>query len=285
MRLLVTGAKGMLGSELVQLMAPDHEALGIDIAELDLTDVPATLAFFADWKPEVVINCAAYTAVDRAEAEPELAYQVNGLAAWAVAEACKRAGAQLVHISTDYVFDGANPGGYDEAALPRPLSVYGASKHYGEVCVQRTLPDCYLVRTQWLYGHGGPNIIDTIARLAKEQPLLRFVNDQHGCLTYTRDLARQIKLLLERPLLPGVYHINNAGHCAWYEVALAVVELLGLSAQVEVQPVTTAEMPRPAPGPLHGLLLRRALELQGADIMPPWRESLADYLRLKEAGG
>ncbi len=284
MKVLLIGAKGQLGTDLVHALA-SHSILTPEHGALDVTDSLSVDNYMQEHRPDAVINTSAFHDVPLCESDPASCFAVNAIGPRNLAVSCSRINAQLYHISTDYVFDGTNPAGYDEAALPRPLSVYGASKHYGEVCVQRTLADCYLVRTQWLYGPGGPNIIDTIVRLAKEQPLLRFVDDQQGCLTYTKDLARQIKLLLEHPLLPGVYHINNAGHCTWYEVALAVVELLGLSAQVEVQPITTAEMPRPARRPLQGLLLRRALELQGADIMPAWRDSLAGYLKLKGASG
>jgi len=277
MRVLVTGAKGMLGQEVVREFSQGHEVRGVDLEDFDLTDCAATTSNIEAYAPDLVVHCAAYTNVDGAESEPELAFKVNGLGTWAVAEACRRCGAIMLYISTDYVFAGDKPEGYRENDTPAPLSVYGASKHYGEVCMQRLLQRYYLVRTQWLYGAGGPNLVDTIVKLALAGKPLRFVNDQHACLTNARDLARQLRVIVEKKLLFGVYHANNAGECTPYELARYLLELLGLSPE-RCTVTTTAELGRPAPRPEYSLLLRSALQMQAADVMPEWRESLAGYL-------
>lgn len=287
MKVLVAGALGMLGCDLIPtLRQAGHTAIPSgtspsDLSEyvvMDITDLTQVGAVLAAVKPDAVINCAAYTNVDGAENDEENAYRINALGSWHLALACQEAHIPLMYVSTDYVFDGTKGSAYDEYDAPNPQSVYGRSKRAGEVHVERLCPKHYIVRTAWLYGRGGKNFVETILKAAEERPELRVVNDQWGCPTWTRDLARTMVEILEAGRF-GTYHVTGSGVCTWQDFAQKIVELGGL--QTPVLPQTTEELNRPAPRPRYAAMLHRGLALSGLAAMPHWEESLAQYFHLR----
>ena len=277
-RVLVVGHRGMLGSALMQLLgAADSgvELHGADLPEIDITDPRSLTSVLDECQPELVINCAAFTQVDDAETHTDESMRVNGEGAGNVASAAAAHGARVVHISTDFVFDGRKEGPYVESDTPRPLSVYGSSKLEGERRVAAASEDHLIVRTSWLYGPGGRNFVTAILELAKERDKLQVVADQHGCPTYTRDLARAIWALC-RADARGIVHAAGAGSCSWYEFACEIVRRSPFDA--EVRPVTSEEFKGPADRPANSVLdTARLRELTGFQF-PHWTESLADYL-------
>jgi len=287
MRVFVTGAQGMLGQDLVPvLQAAGDEVVpsgtqACDVpayARLDITDLEATKRAIAQARPDVVINCAAYTNVDGAEADPDAAYRVNALGTWNLALACQEAGVAMLQVSTDYVFDGRKGSAYDEYDTPNPQSVYGRSKYAGEVHLQQVLTRFYIVRTAWLYGQHGKNFVETILKAAAERPELKVVNDQWGCPTWTRDLAEAISRLI-RTERYGLYHVTGQGECTWMDFARKIVELGGMT--TPVLPQTTEELNRPAPRPAYSVMRNRALDLGGLPSLPRWESSLQHYLQAR----
>jgi len=275
-RVLVIGARGQLGSELILLLREEHEIIPATRAECDITDLPAVLSFVRHVRPQVIINAAAYTDVDGCESNKDTAFKVNALGARNVAIAAREFGARLVHISTDYIFDGQKSDPYREYDQPNPINVYGASKLLGETFVKEQTHRFFIVRTAWLYGKTGRNFVKTMLKLAQEKEELQVVNDQWGTPTYTEDLAKQIKRLILTELY-GTYHCTSQGSCTWYEFALGIFKQAGLD--VKVKPVTSDEFPRPAKRPKNSVLENYMLKLQGLDIMPPWEESLERFMK------
>ncbi|MFB3879881.1 MAG: dTDP-4-dehydrorhamnose reductase [Armatimonadota bacterium] len=277
-RVLVTGARGMLGTDLCPILAESGwQVIAADIAEFDITDRAQTRAFVADAAPAALINCAAYTAVDQAQTERELAFRVNRDGAQNLAIAASEAGAFFVHLSTDYVFDGRKPGPYLEDDPPNPSSVYGESKLAGEQAVRAALAEHCIVRTAWLYGLHGKSFPRTILTVAQQGKPLRVVNDQRGCPTYTVHLARALAAIIEQPHY-GTYHAVNSGNCTWYDLACAALREAGIAA--DIAPCATSEFPRPAPRPANSVLdtsrLQRTFGLQ----LPPWQQGIAEFVRL-----
>jgi dTDP-4-dehydrorhamnose reductase len=273
--ILVVGANGMLGRDLMALIG--DPARGVDIDEIDITSLESTERIIRTLKPEAVINCAAYTDVDGCETNAEKAMQVNGEGVAHLAMATREIGARLVHVSTDYVFDGSKGSPYAEDDAPCPLGVYGESKLAGELNAAFN-PDHLIVRTQWLYGLHGKNFVETMLRLAVEKDELSVVDDQVGSPTWTVDLSQAIMALLKGGHR-GVYHAANAGFCSWNEFAQAIFEEAGLS--VKVNGMTTDELNRPARRPLYSTLDCSKLE-QDAGFRPqPWRSALKAYLQLR----
>lgn len=289
MRVFVTGAQGMLGQDLVPILrAAGDEVIpsGVMPSEdpsfvsLDITDLEATKRAIALARPDVVINCAAYTNVDGAESDLDGAYRVNALGTWNLALACQDIGAAMLLVSTDYVFDGNKGTAYDEYDFPNPQSVYGRSKYAGEQHLQQVLDRFYVVRTAWLYGHHGKNFVETILKAAAERPELKVVNDQWGCPTWTRDLAETISRLI-RTGRYGIYHATGQGGCTWMDFARKIVELGGLS--TPVLPQTTEELNRPAPRPRYSVMINRGIQLAGLPLLPTWEESLKRYIQQRQA--
>ena len=275
-RVLVTGAAGMLGTELVPLFRREFDVTPADVAEFDLRDAAATDAFVAEAKPAVVINCAAYTDVDGAESDPEAAFDVNAGGAGNVAAAAERVGARVVQVSTDYVFDGTGDTPYAETDEPRPLGVYGRSKLAGERKVAEACTDALILRTAWLYGHAGRNFIEKMLSLASSGRVLRVVDDQVGAPTNVRDLAGAILELIAVEAT-GVVNATNAGSCSWFEFAREILDLAGHQ-DIPVEPVTSEEFPRPAPRPGYSVLsLERLVSLTGKEPRS-WQDALAEYL-------
>jgi len=271
MKILVTGAAGQLGRALVQEMGRrDLECAATDLAEMDITNWDAVWGVLNLHRPEVVVNAAAATRVDDLESDPDLAFKVNAGGPRNLAVACRRLGAKLVQVSTDYVFDGEKPGPYQEWDAPNPLSVYGLSKLLGEEWVRQQCPDHFIVRTAWLYGLPGPNFITTILARARSGQELQVVHDQRGTPTSALALAPQLLALAATEAF-GTYHATCHGETTWYTFALLILERAGLS--VRVHPCETREYPRPAPRPANSVLENRLLRLEGLDLMPPWEEA------------
>ena len=285
-RVLVVGHRGMLGSALMTSLgaaASGAEVRGADLPEVDITDTRSVEAALDASRPEIVINCAAFTRVDDAESHVDEAVSVNGEGAGNVAAAAAARGTRVVHLSTDFVFDGAKDGPYLETDTPRPLSVYGRSKLEGERRVARATDDHLIVRTSWLYGPGGSNFVDTILGLARTKRELTVVTDQRGCPTYTRDLARAIWALCGADAR-GIVHAAGAGSCSWYEFACEIVARSPFEA--EVRPVTSEAFRRPAPRPANSVLDTTRLGQLTGYRFPHWTESLSHYLdSLRLAGG
>ena len=276
MRTLVTGAGGILGRQLQERRPAGFELCTRDRAELDVTDHRAVRACIREERPQVVLHAAAMTAVDACETEVERAFAVNALGTLHVAEACHDVGALLVMISTDYVFDGTSARPYRETDPARPLSIYGQSKWQGEQAVRAHAPRHLIVRTQWLYGPGGPNFVDTMLGLADAGRPLRVVADQVGCPTSTADLADALYRLIASDPAGGTYHVSSEGGASWYDFAREIFRLSGASPALS--PCTTDQYPRPAPRPAFGVLDNWRLRQAGLEPMPHWREGLRRFL-------
>lgn len=277
MRVLITGAGGQVGRELdTTFVAAGHEVIATDRTNLDIADRDSVLAAITATQPEAVVNAAAWTAVDACEGDPDRAFRLNALAVRHVADAARRVGAHVCHLSTDYVFNGDQPDPYREWDRACPRSVYGHSKLGGE---QELDPGSTIVRTSWVCGAHGSNMVKTILRLAREHDRLTFVSDQRGHPTFAADLAGKISdLVVDRR--PGLFHVTNQGAVSWFELAQEVLELAGLD-PARVEPITTAELipPRPAPRPANSVLDNAALRLSGLPLLPHHREPLERLIR------
>ena len=281
MRVLVTGARGQLGTEVVaelerrsaeRTKSRGFEVVASDLPELDVTDRDAVMSSIVGHAPALVIHLAAYTAVDACETERDLAWSVNALGTRHVVEAARLVGAHVTYVSTDYVFDGTLDRPYTEWDEPNPLSLYGRSKLAGE---RELLPDGLVVRTSWLVGRHGSNMVKTVLGLMDSDAPLRFVADQRGSPTVAHDLARMlVSLSLERR--SGLFHVTNQGTTSWFGFACAVVEAAGGDSS-RVEPISTADLvpPRAAPRPQNSVLDNAALRLSGMALLPDWRASVS----------
>jgi dTDP-4-dehydrorhamnose reductase len=280
-RVLITGADGMLGTELLPALREQHEVVGVDIGELDITDWEATRAFVSEAAPDCVINCAAYTDVDGAESQRESAFAVNAVGAGNVARACAAAGAYLIHLSTDYVFDGTKSGAYLETDPPSPINVYGESKLEGELEVARASGRTLIVRTAWLYGHGGRNFVEFVLGRAADEGALRIVDDQRGAPTNARDLAEVLKeLARKRP--EGIIHATNDGSCSWLDFAREILAAAGLT-DAAAEPISSSDLDRPAPRPKNSVLsLERLVSVLGWRPRL-WQEAVREYVAERQA--
>jgi dTDP-4-dehydrorhamnose reductase len=274
-RWLVTGAAGMLGQDLTALLAEGSaEATGLDRGALDITDPAATMDAVQQFRPDIVVNCAAWTAVDDAEAHEDLALAVNGDGAANLAAACAKAGARLMQPSTDYVFSGAGSEPYPEDHPTEPVSAYGRTKLAGEEAVLSLLPDAgYVLRTAWLYGAHGPNFVRTMIRLEGSKDTVAVVDDQRGQPTWTADVARHMLLLAEADAPPGIYHATSSGTTTWMGLAREVFRLLGADPG-RVTPTTSGELARPAPRPGYSVLGHTRWASAGLPPLPDWTDSL-----------
>ena len=285
MRVLVTGSTGMLGADLSRAIALAGDTpLGADLhatgdagqRAVDITEGHAVSAAIAEARPDAVIHAAALTDVDGCEQNPEEAFRVNGWGTWSVAAACASLDVPLLYLSTDFVFDGASRTPYTEYDAPNPINVYGASKLAGEHHVAALCRRYWIVRTQWLFGRGGRNFPATILKLAETRTELPVVRDQVGAPTYTVDLAAALVQLL-RSSYYGTYHINNAGSCSWYELALFVMQQRP-ALTMEIKPIPASEYITPTRRPAYSVLDRMALRAQGADSMRSWQAALTEFL-------
>ena len=275
MRVLITGAGGQLGHDLLRAFT-DHEAVGTTHGQLDVTDRDAVLATITELRPDAVVHAGAWTDVDGCETDPDRAFRVNALGTRHVVEGARLAGARVCYLSTDYVFDGTGDRPWVEWDAPAPLSVYGRSKLGGE---RELDPGATVVRTSWVCGAHGRNFVKTILRAAAERDELTVVDDQHGCPTFTSDLAGAIaRLVVAR--LPGTFHVTNQGATTWFDFARAIVAAAGFD-PAKVRPIATADLhpPRPAPRPANSVLDNAALRLSGIPLLPDWHEPLDRLLK------
>jgi dTDP-4-dehydrorhamnose reductase len=270
MRVVITGAGGQLGRDLVEAF-DGHEVVALDLPRLDITDRDSVLQVLGAVRPDAVVHAGAWTAVDACESDPDRAFQVNALGTRHVAEGARLVGARVLYLSTDYVFDGTAPAPYTEWDVPNPLSVYGRSKLGGE---RELDPGSTIVRTSWLAGRHGDNMVKTVLRLDDAGQELAFVDDQHGHPTFAPDLARMVRHLVVARL-PGLFHVTNQGHTTWYELARSVLAAAGRDPD-KVRPIATADLvpPRPAPRPANSVLDNAALRLQGVPLLADHHEPL-----------
>jgi dTDP-4-dehydrorhamnose reductase len=272
MRLLVTGAAGMLGHDVTAAAARGgHDVTALSRRDLDVRDAAAVRAAVAAARPDAIVNCAAWTDVDGAEAHEGTATEINGVGAGNVAAA----GAFVVHVSSDYVFDGKAREPYTESSPTGPIGAYGRSKLAGEIAVAGAAPDAHaIVRSSWLFGEHGGNFVATMLRLAKERDTLTVVDDQVGCPTFTGHLAQALVEIAERRLT-GIHHVAGGGSCSWYDLAAATFAATG--AAVELSRGRTADLDRPAPRPAYSVLRS---ERPDTPVLPPWQDGLQAYLEL-----
>ncbi len=275
MKVVVIGARGMLGTDLMEVFAP-LAPFGLDLPEFDMTDKKQCRDLMLGYAPDVIIDAAALTNVDYCETHEEEALRVNGRGTGNLAEAACEARALLVYYSTDYVFDGRKTGGYFEDDATNPISVYGKSKLRGEEFVRSLCTKHLILRTSWLFGRNGKNFIRTIVGLARQGQPLHVVNDQRGSPTYSLDLAAQTQVMLDAGCL-GTYHVTNRGSCTWYELACSTVEWASVADAV-IEPVGTEEFPRPAPRPACSILINARLEREGLRPMRSWKEAAKGYV-------
>ncbi len=288
MKILVTGGRGQLGTEICEcfrrgytelgvpeILKRDNDVRAIDIDELDIADTEAVISLFEPEKYDIVINCAAYTNVNKCETERELAFRANAIGPRNLAIAAERAGAKLVHVSTDYVFRGEGDTPYVEWDIPAPVSVYGKSKYLGEEYIKQFSTKYFIVRTAWLYGYYGPNFVKTMRKIAAEKGACRVVCDQRGNPTNCADLAHHILKLLTTEEY-GIYHGTGEGECSWYDFTCKIVEFSGIPATVS--PCTTDEYPTPAKRPSYSSLDNMMLRAGVGNEFRHWEAALAAFI-------
>lgn len=281
MKILVVGCNGQLGHDMLQRAQREgHDSSGTDYPDVDIADQSSVEAMLARHEPRVVINCAAYTAVDNCEREPQKAFEVNDTGVANLARAAVSANARVVHISTDYVFDGTKVEPYTEEDEPNPRTVYGRSKLAGEQNLAQICPNHQTFRIAWLYGAHGANFAKSIVkharRLGSQGSPLRVVGDQRGTPTCTLDVCRQVLAMIESDTT-GLFHCTAEGACSWYDFARLIVSGCGID--VEVIPCTTEEFPRPAPRPANSVLANNRLNGLGRNLMPQWEEGFTNFLK------
>ncbi|MCF0126349.1 MAG: dTDP-4-dehydrorhamnose reductase [Clostridia bacterium] len=283
MKILITGAKGMLAKEVIEKFEKDNELICTDVADLDITNEEAVMEFVKIKKPEYIINCAAFTAVDKAEECYELADKINGDGPANLAKAAKENGAKLVHISTDYVFGGDMEieKDYQENDKKEPVTVYGKTKLHGEEGIERNMDEYYIFRTAWLYGIGGNNFVKTMTKLGNTKDEINVVADQHGSPTYAKDLSEIIYKAIQKKIPYGVYHATNEGYTTWYEFTKEILKKQNIDCKVN--PVTTDEYIKmmkitQAKRPFNSQLSKNKLRAQGIEV-PNWEDGLERYLK------
>lgn len=276
MKIVILGGKGQLGTEIYEYLKDKEEIYSFSHQELDILNYDLLEKKLQEIKPDVVINCSAYTKVDKAEEEKDECIKVNTIGAKYVSFLSYKVGAKIVYFSTDYIFDGEKSTPYTEFDDPNPLSVYGLSKLYGEKLTIEHNPNHLILRISWLYGIYGRNFVKTILNLARERKKLTIVNDQRGSPTYTLDVAKQVYELIKKDKV-GIYHSSNQGETTWYDFAKRIIEILKIK-DVEVLPIKTEEYPSIAKRPKYSVLDNFLLKLEGINIMRDWEIALEDFL-------
>lgn len=282
MRVLVTGANGQLGYDVLrQLKENKIECYGPGRNILDITDEAKVNHCLLSYKPDVVVHCAAYTAVDRAEDEKELCYNINVLGTRCIAQKCKDIGAKMVYISTDYVFDGEGDQPFEVTDKPNPINYYGQTKYEGELEVQKILEKYFIVRISWVFGINGNNFVKTMLRLGKERAEVSVVADQVGSPTYTYELAQLLVDMIQTDKY-GIYHATNEGYCSWYEFAHEIFKQAGID--IKVNPIRTEDYPTNAKRPKNSRLITDKLIKNGFSKLGNWKDSLSAFIKLIEMG-
>ncbi len=277
MKLLITGSNGMLGSDLLQILEDKHEIIATNTSNLDITNNERVIEELKFHNPDMVINAAAYTDVDGCENKKDLAYAVNALGPNNLAIACNRIKSKLVHISTDYVFNGESKIPYMENDKTNPINSYGETKLKGEEFIQNNMDDYFIIRTSWLYGFNGNNFVKTMLELSKNHEEISVVNDQKGSPTYTHDLAIAISKLIETDFY-GIYNITNTGVCSWFDFAKDIFEIADV--KINLNPVTTDEFPRPAKRPKYSVLSNQKWKNKKFNPLRHYKEALSEYISL-----
>lgn len=278
MKILVTGANGQLGYDVVkELQKQNIECCGATRQDFDIVDFEDTEKFIRNYMPDAVIHCAAYTAVDKAEDEQGLCYLVNASATENIAEICKKINAKMLYISTDYVFDGTKDGFYEVDDKPNPINVYGKTKLLGEQAVERILDKYFIVRISWVFGEHGNNFVKTMLRLGKEHKEISVVADQYGSPTYTADLAPLLVEMIQTDKY-GIYHATNEGVCTWAEFAEEIFKIAGMD--VKLNYITTAEYQARAKRPMNSRLSKKSLKINKFRFLENWQNAVQNYLKL-----
>lgn len=282
MNILITGCNGQLGNEMQVLQKdyPEHHWLNTNVNELDITNSDAINRFVEEHEIDGIVNCAAYTAVDKAESNKRLATALNAEAPTYLAAAMAKRDGWMVQISTDYVFDGTQHTPYTETDTPCPNSVYGATKLAGEVAVAKTCPKHVIIRTAWLYSTFGNNFVKTMLRLGQEKQQLGVIFDQIGTPTYAHDLALAIMTIINKGIVPGIYHFSNEGVTSWYDFTKAIHRIAGITT-CHVKPLHTAEYPTPAHRPAYSVLDKTKIKETFGIEIPHWEESLTKCMHTK----
>ncbi|MGH9356734.1 MAG: dTDP-4-dehydrorhamnose reductase [Terriglobia bacterium] len=278
---MVTGGKGMLGRDVAECLAPQHQVASLARSDADITDPDSVMAALEKAKPDVVIHTAAFTAVDECELRPEQAFLVNAEGTRHVAEACARFGTALMLLSTDYVFGGEGAAPYEEDDAPGPINQYGRSKLAAEKYVQSSLEKFWIVRVSWLFGPRGRNFVKAILAKAAGPGRLAVVDDQFGSPTYTWDAAEKIGNIVTRARY-GIYHVTNQGYCSWFDFAKEIISQASCSG-VTIDPVPASAVNRPAPRPRNSRLANVQLLREGLGLLPSWQDALSRYLRREDA--
>ena len=280
MKILITGYKGMLGSDLVETLKNEnqHELILTDVEELDITNLDQVKKILNEENPEVIINVAAYTDVDGCETNRDLAYNINSIGPKNLAVVADEINAKLLHISTDYVFDGNNSKPYIEDDKTNPKSYYGETKLQAELFIKDKMENYFIVRTAWLYGFNGKNFVKTMLELSKNNDKITVVNDQHGSPTFTKDLAIAICELIKTDKY-GTYHVTNNDNCTWYEFASKIFELANI--KINIIPVTTSEYPTPAQRPKYSVLSNEKWKNAGFNSLRHYEDALKSYMEIE----
>ena len=282
MKVFVTGKGGQLAWELENSLPVGYQLVSLGIDELDITDADAIERLFASHRPDILINAAAYTAVDKAETDQAMAYAVNEAGAQYLAQACKTYHCRMLHVSTDFVFDGSKTTPYQTDDAAKPLSVYGASKLAGDVAVQAVLPDAVIVRTAWVYSVNGNNFVKTMLRLMAEKPQLGVVYDQVGTPTWAAGLAQWLWAVVAKPQVSGLYHWTDAGVASWYDFAVAIQELAlekgMLDKAIPIRPIPASAYPTPAKRPSFSVIDKATAEAASGILGVHWRSQLSSML-------
>lgn len=280
MNILITGCNGQLGNEMQRLQAehPEHNWINTDVAELDITDQAAIEKLVEEREIDGIVNCAAYTAVDKAESDKELCELLNSIAPAYLAGAVGMRGGWIIQVSTDYVFDGTKHTPYVETDTPMPTGVYGTTKLAGEEAVRIFCPKAMIIRTAWLYSVYGNNFVKTMMRLGREKEQLGVIFDQIGTPTCARDLAKVIMTAISKGVVPGVFHFSNEGVISWYDFTKAIHRIAGING-CRVQPIHTAEYPTAAKRPAYSVLDKTKIKQTYSVEVPYWEESLRDCIR------
>ena len=276
MKVLITGARGMLAQDIIRVFEGKHQLIPITHADLDIGNLARTADLLAMHAPDCVINCAAYTNVDGCETDSANAFAANSEGVKNLALACMQSGAKLFHVSTDYVFDGTAQRPYSEDDATHPLSVYGRSKLAGERSIQAVLDNHVIIRTEWLYGRKGNHFVGKMLQLARERDVLEVVNDQTGSPTLTVDLALAIEALLAVPAR-GIYHVTNSGSCSWYDFARKIFAIAGSTTRV--LPISSERLARPARRPAYSILDCSKFIRETGHMLRPWEQALESYMQ------